>query len=288
VSRVMTVPLRNLLVPLDGSPLAEQAVPAAAMLAKQTGGRIHLVTVAPALAGPAYLPRIAEALAADEVQTSMALLEGPAPAALAKYVDEHDVDLVVMTTHGRGGVSRLWLGSTADQLLRRSTAPVLLLRAGQPIPTTGLRRIVVGLDGSPESEAALRAALSLAGRTPGARIVLVQVVEPLVPELDVGPATASLEHLAHRARLRGIPATARVVAGASPATRIHEVAREGEADLIVVGTRAARGLERLTLGSVADKVVRGADRAVLVAPRVTRRRPVASDGARTETWSMVL
>jgi nucleotide-binding universal stress UspA family protein len=77
------------------------------------------------------------------------------------------------------------------------------------------------------------------------------------------------------------------VTGASPAARIHEVAWEGEADLIVVGTRAARGLERLTLGSVADKVVRGADRAVLVVPRVTRRRPLASDGARTETWSMV-
>jgi nucleotide-binding universal stress UspA family protein len=284
----MMLSLRNLLVPLDGSLLAEQAVPVAAMLAQQTRGRLHLVTVAPALAGPAYLPRVAEALAADEVQTSMALLTGPAATVLAKYVEEHDIDLVVMTTHGRGGISRLWLGSTADELIRRSAAPVLLLRSGHAMPTTGFRRIVVGLDGSPESEAALRSALSLAGGRPGTQIVLVQVIEPLIPELDTGPATASLEHLAHRARLRGIAATSRVVTGTSPAERIHEIARHTEADLIVVGTRATKGIERLTLGSVADKVVRGADRPVLVVPRMTRRPHVAPDGVRTENWSMVL
>jgi nucleotide-binding universal stress UspA family protein len=217
----------------------------------------------------------------------MALLNGPAPLALAKYVEEHEVDLVVMTTHGRGGVSRLWLGSVADQLLRRTTAPVLLLRAGHVTPPTGFHRIVVGLDGSPESEAALRPALSLAGTTPGSRIVLVQVIEPLIPELDIGPATASLEHLAHRVRLRGIAATTRIVTGTNVAERIHEIARATEADLVVVGTRATKGIERLTLGSVADKVVRGADRAVLVVPRTARRRRAATEGAHTKTWSTV-
>jgi nucleotide-binding universal stress UspA family protein len=284
----MTIQLKTLLVPLDGSLLAEQAVPVAAVLAKRTGGRIHLVTVAPALAGPVYLPRTAEAVAATYgVQTSIALLDGPVAPALAAYVEEHHVDLVVMTTHGRGGVSRLWLGSVADQLLRRATAPVLLLRADSATAPTGVHCLLVALDGSPESENALRSALALAGTTPGTRIVLVQVIAPLIPELDLRPATATLEHLAHRARLRGIQATARVVTGSNPAERIHQLARATEADLIVVGTRATRGIERLALGSVADKVVRGADRAVLVVPRIARRRRAASGGVPSRTGSTI-
>jgi nucleotide-binding universal stress UspA family protein len=285
--RAWPVQLKTLLVPLDGSPLAEQAVPVAAMLAKGTGGRVHLVTVAPALAGPAYLPRIAEALSGDGIRTSTALLEGAVAPTLAAYVEKHEVDLVVMTTHGRGGVSRLWLGSVADQLLRRSTAPVLLLRADVAIPPTGFQCIIVGLDGSPESEAALRPALALAGTTPRSRIVLVQVVAPLIPELDTRPATAALDHLAHRVRLRGIQATARVMTGNNTAERIHQLAHSTEADLIVVGICATGGIERLALGSVADKVVRGADRAVVVVPRTARRRRAAADGPHTSAWSTV-
>jgi nucleotide-binding universal stress UspA family protein len=291
VTRARTAPLRTLLVPLDGSPLAEQAVPVAAMLAKVTGAKLHFATVAPSLAEREYLRQNAEAVATTHgVETSTALLQGHAPLALAAYVEEHDVDLVVMTTHGRGGASRLWLGSVADQLLRRTAAPVLLLRAGRPTPSAGFHSILVGLDGSPESEAALGPALSLAATTPGSHVVLAQVIEPLVPEIEIGPATGWLEHLAHRARLKGIPATARVVLGNRVAESIHQLAQTTEADLIVVGTHATRGIERLALGSVADKVVRGADQAVLVVPRKAARprRRTAPNGAQPGTRSAAL
>jgi nucleotide-binding universal stress UspA family protein len=290
VRRARPAPLRALLVPLDGSRLAEQAVPVAAMLARLTGARLHFATAQPPLAERDYLARNAEAVGTTHgVQTSTAILRGPAPLALAAYVEDQAIDLVVMTTHGRGGVSRLWLGSVADQLLRRTTAPVLLLRAGQATPSAGFHCILVGLDGSPESEAALGPALSLAATTPGSRVVLTQVIDPPVAELEMGPAAGWLEHLAHRVRLKGIPATARVLTGANVAERIHQLARATEADLVVVGTHATRGIERLALGSVADKVVRGADRAVLVVPRraAARRRRPASEAAQGRTPSTV-
>jgi nucleotide-binding universal stress UspA family protein len=217
-----------------------------------------------------------------------------AAAALAAHVDSHGVDLIVMTTHGRGGMSRFWLGSVADQLLRRTTVPVLLLRPSKPVPVPQFHSVLIALDASAQSEEAIAPALALARTTPGSRVVLAHVmgpplslVEPALGPEESREAVARLEHLAHRLGLQGIQTTVQLATGARVAEQIHELASAEQADLIVVGTHGRRGVERLLLGSVADKVVRGTDQPVLVVPcgpkRVRRHEAATRVGAVLES-----
>jgi nucleotide-binding universal stress UspA family protein len=288
--------IRTLLVPLDGSTQAEQAIPVAANLAKRAGATLHFATVEPPpglLAADlesadsyllalrqvrnrlrTYLNSRAEAVRTTHgVRTSVSVLQGQAPEALASYAANHHIDLIVMTTHGRGGISRFWLGSVADQLLRRTTVPVLLLRPGRTSRPTQFHRVLIALDGSPQSEGAIGPGLTLAGTTPGSRVVLAHVfeptfslIEPEEQEEELSAATARLERLAHGLELQGFPLSWRVVSGQGVANQIRKLADAEEADWLVVGTHGARGVHRLLLGSVADKVVRSASQPVLVVP----------------------
>ena len=145
-----TVELRRIAVPLDGSPLAESALPLAKQLADDSHAALTLVRVEPFLMGAAaaaypYAPSSPELDVGMEdaaaaylenvrltrcagTQTESIVLRGTAAASLIQYFQDLPADLVVMTTHGRGGFKRLVLGSTADQLVRAGI-PVLLIRA---------------------------------------------------------------------------------------------------------------------------------------------------------------
>ena len=298
-------PLR-LLVPLDGSELAEGALPLATALARRTRGTVHLLAAhvpEPSFVVPAapvampevarearehlarYLVATAGAVAASsDVQVTWALRDGSPAVEVDRYTREHAIDFVVMTTHGRSGLSRFWLGSVAEQVLRRVGAPVLLLRAGQA-PIAALSesaRIVVALDGSEPAEAALEPAIALGSLAPGATFTLALVVEPPAPFVvttgEPAPfppdwqdsqrraGKAYLDGLARRLRRRGLEVQATVVVGAGVAARLVALAGELDASLLVLATRASSGLDRLLLGSVADKVVRTAVQPVLVVP----------------------
>lgn len=311
---------RTLLVPLDGSALAEQALVPAAQLAKSAGASLHLAMVEPPVSVMAmaqersgdvaptsadelrlgyrqYLVTMAEAVCTTHgVRTGWALLAGWPPRSLAAFVREHHIDLVVMTTHGRGGVSRFWLGSVADELLRSVTSPVLLFRPGNA-PPSHFERILIAVDGSAASEEALEPGAAAGLLREGSRITLAQVVEPpsgmlsrtlLLPTFDRTAmereaATARLAQLAKQLREGGLAADVKVVIGAGVAAQILELARAEGSDLIVVGTHGAGGVERLLLGSVADKVVRGATQPVLVVPaRAGAARPHMSKAGRAE------
>jgi nucleotide-binding universal stress UspA family protein len=295
---------QKLLVPLDGSPLAEQAIPAACGLARRAGGAVHLAVVQPPplrhlhvsaeLAKPvereareqleSYLAKQAEAVSmCHGLEATCAVLEGDPAGALAAYARTNAMDLIVMTTHGRGGLGRFWLGSVADSLLRRITSPVLLLRSEKQPQPTDFRHVLVALDGSEAGEAVLAPALALASLYHGARCSLVQVVEPSVAvpwDLTVSPtevdaalieqerarATRNLERHAAQAAALGIAATTLVPVVPGIGAQIVGLAEKLDSDVIAVGTRGRHGLERLLLGSVADKVIRGATRPVLVGP----------------------
>jgi nucleotide-binding universal stress UspA family protein len=221
------------------------------------------------------------------VRVTSALRDGPVAEALCAEAATAAADLVVMATHGRGPWSRFWLGSVADQLLRRLTVPVLLVRpreggpdrAGEPV----LRRVLIPLDGSDAAEQALRPATELGGLMQ-AEYTLLGAVEPfIVPDRRLGGnavagwnpelaqaaaagAAAYLEHMAGRLRARGLGVQVRVVVNRPAAAAILEEARAGVSDLIALATRGRGGSARLLLGSVADKVIRGGDGAVLVVP----------------------
>jgi nucleotide-binding universal stress UspA family protein len=143
--RIMPVP-RTILVPLDGSDLAEEALPFAARLSEASGAAIHVVTVVSpgdmggssawagvspgledALMGEAreYLEGICEASPAT---THAAVRFGSPSEALEEYVPSNDIDLMVMTSHGRGGFLRTALGSTTDRLIGMAPCPILIVR----------------------------------------------------------------------------------------------------------------------------------------------------------------
>jgi nucleotide-binding universal stress UspA family protein len=319
--RVPTAPL-SILVPLDGSELAERALPLATALARRTRGTVHLLAAhmpEPSFVVPAapvaspdfaresrehfarYLVATAGALAAStDVQVTWALRDGPPAAEVDRYVRENAIHLVVMTTHGRSGLSRFWLGSVADQVLRRVGAPVLLLRAGQAptdATTPQFARIVVALDGSEAAEAALEPAIALGSLSPGVAFTLALVVEspaafvvttgepaPFPPDWEEAQRRAGqayLDQMARRLRRRGLTVEARVVAGPSVASQLVALARELDASLITLATRASGGLDRLLLGSVADKLVRGAAQPVLVVPPRILPHPALVEPARS-------
>jgi nucleotide-binding universal stress UspA family protein len=203
-----------------------------------------------------------------------ATLDGPVAEALETHIDQSGADLVVVTTHGRGPMSRFWLGSVADHLMRRLHLPVLLVRptAGSP-PPPAFKRIMVTLDGSPFAECAIDSAVAL-GTPFDAEYALVMVVEPPMPIADpsglmVVPtapdaekqlqaaAATYLETQAQRLRTRGLTVTTHPINGQGAAATILAQADTLRADLVAIASHGAGGFERLVVGSVADQVIRG-------------------------------
>ena len=297
----------GILVPLDGSCIAEQAVPVAGTIAHRTGRGVHLGSVlhraisvlaaTPEEPTPdagleaelrqqftEYLESSAEALETTHgVEVNYALLEGVAAPALADYARLKRISLIVMTTHGHSGIHRLWLGSVADRLLRRVKAPVLLLRPLNGSLQTEFRRVLIALDGLVEGEKILEPAIELGSLSPDCQFTLVQVVEPpvsLITRMAMHPATmrphwrelqensarSYLERVASRMRARGLHVDTRMISERGIGEQILALAKSIGTDLLVVGTHGAQGIERMLLGSVADKVVRGSSGPVLVVP----------------------
>lgn len=297
--------IRTILVPLDGSQFAESALPLAQAIAQGTGANLRLLTahqprpdLSPGLDQPlldaqnldvrnaiqAYLAEIAGRIT-GVTAVSTTVVDSPAagPAvAVTEAVERERPDLVVMSTHGRGPLSRFWLGSVADHLLRHVTVPLLLVRpAGEGAgAATSIRRIMVALDLSGESRAVIAPAADVA-RALGAAIQLLHVVEPAVGIVDGAlpfpvpadatqlerrkqDAEARLAPLAAQLESEGISASTRVLVAVGAATTILEERVIGGHDLIAMTTHGAGGVRRMVLGSVADKVIRGAECPVLV------------------------
>ena len=295
---------RSICVPLDGSPFAEQALPLAIEIARGAGAILQVALVhhpVPALATTMEVPEIEaqleqEARAREQVYLSgivekmrrsanvpvtATLLDGAVTEALQLHMETSGTDLVVVTTHGRGPMSRFWLGSVADHLMRTLHLPVLLVRpAAQAAPPAALRRILLALDGSTFGEQAV-AATTMLGRPFNAEYALMMVVEPPLPLVDpsglmVMPtsaaavkelktaATAYLEGVAVRLRKDGLKVTTHQVDAATAAGAIIAQADELKVDLIALASHGAGGFERLVVGSVADKVIRGSTHPTLV------------------------
>jgi nucleotide-binding universal stress UspA family protein len=297
---------RSILLPLDGSAFAEEAVPWAATIARKARARLRLALVHQTPPSPPldessarlytrielalrksereYLRRVAARIkGAGAIQLATATLSGPPAAALADYAREVGVDLVVMTTHGRGGLQRAWLGSVADRLVRSLEIPVLLIRPkeGEPAPSEPrLEEILVPLDGSRLAEAALPTALGVA-RHFGARLALIQAVEPVAVMIDAPTmfsggideeltslrrreAQDYLDDVAERVAASGVETRASAVLAASALDGIQAAARNPAVQMIALATQGRGGLRRLVLGSVADKLVRTGELPVLV------------------------
>jgi len=314
---------RSILVPVDGSSFAEQALPVAADIAMRAKATLHLVLVhqAPAVvAGPGepvvldpgidhqlrgeeggYLVALQRRLAQGDASRVVAtVIEGAVADAVAGYAREHAVDLVVMTTHGRGAFSRFWLGSVADRLVRQLEQPLLLLRpqatagAAPPAPHQ-FRKVMLLLDGSPHAEQMIEPGVALAQVFDG-ELTIVRIVERLTPLWFPGPvalpvpdaeavshrqleATRYVQQVASRLRLRGLSVTTAVEVAADPVSGITTFADRERMDVIALATHGHGGPVRLLLGSVADKLLRSATVPLLVwRPRLAEKseEPIVS------------
>jgi nucleotide-binding universal stress UspA family protein len=300
------LPLSGITVPLDGSAFAEQAIPLAAQLAQASKACLRLAYVhTPAAAWDpgiefslfdpemeqqvreremAYLDRLAHALTAGGgLHVERALLNGTVASSLQDYVERTGTDLVVMTSHGRGGVSRVLLGNVADQLILRLRIPVLVVRPEEmkqaPRGDYDHHRILVPLDGSPLAASILEQAKAFARMT-RSELLLLMVVQPVPvllppfiwpPEKLVEPveqreleARRYLETLKKELRAEGFAVQTRVHTARKVARQILHTARTEECWMIALATHGASGLDRVMLGSIADQVIRHADHPILV------------------------
>lgn len=289
---------RSILVPLDGSAFSEHALPLALSVARRSGAQLYLAHVlsgrggltdaaerATAASRTAYLERVAQQIEKQSVRAPItSILTGPVAETLLEYARSVKCDLIVLTTHGRGALSRLWLGSVADVIVRRAPVPVILVRPHQPTVTfdakdsrRSLRRILIPLDGSPLAEAIIEHGVHL-GRIMDAEYTLLRVVDPTALGLSVHDervaespalqplrerAQTYLERQAEELRNLGLQVETVVVVG-EPAASILDYARAHSIDLIAMATHGRGGFSLLLLGSVADKVLRGSSLPLLL------------------------
>ncbi len=183
--------LHQILAPLDGSALAEQALPwvneiaaltsvtvTLVQVVEPTDAAIDLLALQPAMERAAhdYLAQTAQQLAQDRMTVHARVVVGRPAEQIIQLA--HSVDLIVMATHGRSGVGRWVYGSVADKVLTGAPVPVLLIhvRPAQARPAQPLRRILIPLDGSALAERALPLASWLAQRA-GAELVVIRSTE---------------------------------------------------------------------------------------------------------------
>ena len=284
---------QQILVPLDGSTFAEAALPLALTISRKTGADVHLVTVLEPGASFTYegwesaalewsqeyledVTKRTEGQAGGDITT--AVVSGHTVERVQEESVNRRADVIVMATHGRGVLSRMWLGSVADGFVRQADRPVILVRPeenGTPQMTfdQGFDTLLVPLDGSEFSECALTHAVAF-GELFDSGYHLTRVVSypfdvssPYLPHTvqmnqnivdDVKQGCAEyLEAHAERLRRRGLRVTTSVSIDAQIG---HGVLREADAfgaDAIAMATHGRTGLSRVILGSATDKVLRG-------------------------------
>ena len=287
---------KRMLVPLDGSELAEVVFTYAKELAARGGLEVFLLHVfdpedlALAPLHQTYVQHKAEIIKRElqgfqekigiaseskPVIVRGAVVTGYPAEEILRYSDEYNVDLILMANLGRSGIRRWTIGSVAEKVLRTSNAPVLLVRAGIPEEVIydkwPRRTILVPLDGSELAEAVLPhvEALAKQGGTEIADVVLLRVCE--YTEMDnarfVALAEEYLAEVEKRLKNTSLSVKSTVVMG-DPTEQIIEYANINPINLIVMSTHARSGLDLWALGSVAAKVLQKASRPIfLVRPR---------------------
>lgn len=294
--------IREVLWPTDLSECAEAALPHAASWCRRHGARLHALHVGAFDERDPFDPahhveepdamwsrmqafmevEVREALArvgALDLEVRTTAVRGDPAKGILRTVDEAGIDLLVMGTHGRSGIRSLLIGSVTEEVLHEAPCPVLAVRRREPEePPMPPSRVVVPLDFSPYAAPAVRIAREIAAPFHASLLLLHVVEEVIVPEFYFPAAPpflgdARLHEKAER-RLREVfleagGPTAQVeyhVLEGRAALDIARFAKESGADLIVLPTHGLSGVDRLLLGSTADKVLRRAQCPVFVLP----------------------
>jgi nucleotide-binding universal stress UspA family protein len=289
------VSFKRILVPLDGSDMAERALAPALALAKAMSAKLFFVKVAIPLTlkldpklyqhivevrkdeAKRYLRSIQPSSSSTLVDIETQVLVGRAARSIINFAQEKGIDLIVMSSHGRSGVSRWIYGSVADKVLHSAPCAKVIIHPQVIIEPFSIKRILVPLDGSSLAELALEPARALA-ETVSAELIVLHVTS--TPQIDVQPvpgwpglnAVVEAADQEADAYLQGVqsamgdsPVSIKLRCASGPAAEgIIDIANNKKVDLIVMCSHGRSGIERWAFGSVAEKVLRVANCATLV------------------------
>jgi len=301
----------QIMVPTDGSGFDREAILVALRIAECCGAKVRLVRVlttgayvgvgASGIAGSmeAAIPTVevvraqrdaalselyalaAECRSLTSADVTVDLEQGPAADVLEGYAKRNEVDLIVISSHGRRGLARMALGSVTDSLIRGTTIPVLVIKPKAsyltPEASKDFHHIVVPLDGSSLAEQILTRIVPFA-KLENAGVTLLHVLTPSKDSYEsedgelhlpwwekrLAGAQAYLSRKAAEIRVKGVSAGIDVVIGEQVPEAITEYARRERADLIAIATHGRGGLARVLRGSVATEVTKSAMSSILV------------------------
>ena len=287
----------KILVPLDGSALAEVALPYAELISGKLGSEVTLIYIHEANGvsnqrmGQFYMERMVEVtkqgaergcrLSGDPgIKVKSAVQVGNPAEEIIGYAGKENVDLIVMATHGQSGIKNWALGNVAEKVVRATDRPVMLIRAnGACTEKVNISSILLPLDGSKEGEAALPHIEQLASKL-GARVILLQVLatgytgyiglgytyvaytEQQIAS-DSALAKDYLDKVGGRLRQSGIAAESVVRLG-NAAEEIIDFTDKIGADLVAMSTHGRSGIGRWVFGSVAERVLHSGNKPLLL------------------------
>ena len=285
----------QVLVPLDGSELAEGILPYVSQLAHRIDAKVLLLSVVDPLKSSETagftlrreLEEVERRLIEEGIEAASIVSYGDPADQIMRVADVEGCDLIAMATHGRGALGRVFHGSVTDRVVRHSRLPTLAIF---PNETQGLcegwdlPRVIIPLDGSSLAETALPYAEELAGKL-GLELVVVRVIDTGGPTfgwlddaryVDVDPEieAKAVEYLAGvtgRLQAKGLKVQSRLLKGA-PGQELLGLAHETQDNIIVTTTHGRKGLDRWVEGSVADTLIRYSSSPVLViSPNIAER-----------------
>lgn len=272
----------KVVVPLDGSPLAEVALPYAEEIAAKMGSDIILLTVLPSDDSEEFrnhlryskrvvditrlqVKKYLENTTNHDIIIDTATRTGNPAEGILDFAEKGYPCLITMATHGRSGISRWSMGSVADKVVRSTTRqPLLLIRAKGAHPDVRAKRILkkalVPLDGSPASETVMPFISEIA-RNLQMELTLLQVISNV--NHSFAASETYLREWCRRLNENGITAGYHVRIG-SAADQIIDYAEEIASDLVAMSTRGQTAINLWTLGSVTQKVLLGGNSPLLL------------------------
>lgn len=285
--------INHILVPLDGSELAECVLPHLMAIAPVTGARVTLIHVLErslsrngnaAVIDPlgwhmqkqesqSYLDRIAQRLEKLDLPVEQAIVEGNAAEALIEFARNNAVDLLVLSTHGRTGLSEWNVSSVVQKILLRSYKSVLLIRAYvSPPEEVHYSQLFLAIDGSVRAEYIVPFAMSLA-QAHQSNVILGTVIQKPQPiqrfplseddaawiqqftEKNQNEASRYLDQLATQLSLKGLSAEAKIAVAENALGAVYDMVEESNADLVMIAAHGYSGERRWPYGSIAASLI---------------------------------
>lgn len=287
----------NILVPLDGSELAEVSLPYAEELASRMGSEITLIYLSPSENNPyynvrkLYLDKIVSTTRGDcaklrkkeagAINIKSAMLVGNVAEEIVNYADKEDMGLIVLATHGRSGIKKWNMGSIASKVISATRRPIMLIRAKEASTDKKgtIDKLLLPMDGSTESESILPHALEIATNFKS-EVVLFQAISLAYPTYTADAfayvtysdqqmdamKTSALDYLdktGNAFKERGLEVKSDVRFG-STADEVINYADEIGADLVAMTTHGRSGIGRWLFGSTTVRVLKGGNTNLLL------------------------